>query len=162
MPKAIAWRQARRRFVRLALAALAAAMPATVQAIELECEVENVESFSVGGRQPIQRVYVEIVRATIDLGARTALLRSESPEGTPLTALRNLLVATADEIVMCQADTCQRQVPEEGGWSSTIGLTTINLRTGRLSRQVEGTQPNTLVGGTNRRTIVRDGLCRRV
>ncbi len=136
------------------------ATPLMAQTIQLECETETTESLSIGGNQPLSRVTVQMMQVTIDLGARTALFRTENPDGTPATALRNLLSATPQEVILCQADVCQRQVDEQG-WNQNNSLTVIDLRTGRLSRRIEGTAPNPSGGPSNRRTIVRDGMCRR-
>ena len=145
----------------LAWAALLSAAPAAAQTFELECENEDRDTMSIAANQPITRVSVQIVRITVDPAARRAVFRAEADDGSPITAVRELLVIDDSELITCQADACQREVLN-GEIAVTTSLTRIDLRTGELSRRVSQHWPNPSGGPRNERTVIRSGTCRRV
>ncbi|HEX6604622.1 MAG TPA: hypothetical protein VF027_07060 [Sphingomicrobium sp.] len=153
------------KFALAAAAALAAlASPLAAQSFDLECEQTDTNSISVGGRSPINQVTVGLFTVSVDPAAKKALFRFENPDGTPGTTLRDILMYSPREIVLCQADVCQRQVPIDGfeGASRTFGLTTIDLQSGRLSRRADSSIPDRQLGALITAATVRDGICRKV
>ena len=146
-------------FVAIAMLAAGAVQP-TSQIVRLECDILSNQLMSYGGRQPMRQVVFDVVTITIDRGARTALFEVTNPDGTPSITLRHISAITGDTMVICQADVCQQAV-EYDGWTTTVGLTLLNLKTLTLNRRIVATTPAG-AGSTlgNTRTIVREGRCR--
>lgn len=139
--------------------AVVAALPAgaATPPVRLECETVNTQSTSYQYHQPILHWTFQSVRLTIDRDARTVLFETRDEEGKPLVVLRTIAAISGDTVMICQADVCQQAVPD-GVWSSTTGLTVVNLRERTLNRKIESTW--SAGGGGNIQTIVREGRCR--
>lgn len=115
--------------------------PAAAQSYRLTCEVEMTASVSSnGGNAPIRQRHVEMLDWTIDPAARRAVIRSTNPDGTPATALRALDIVDARQIILCQAEACQRPITVNGA-TETHSVTLIDLATGTLSRTITANIP---------------------
>jgi hypothetical protein len=152
--------------IAIVIAAALAVVPGSLaaQSFDLECEQTDTVSVSVGGRSPMKQVTVALISISVDAAAKKALFRYENSDGTPGTTVRDILMSTAKELVICQADACQKQVPINGfdGAFTTFGLTSIDLSTGKLSRRSDSSIPDRQLGAVITSSTVRDGLCRKV
>jgi len=138
-----------------------AAQPAAAEPFELECENEQIESFSAGGRRPIKRVTVSMVRISVDPAAKTALFRFTNPDGTSGTTVRNIMLASANDLVICQAEVCQQRTTNNEV-TTYFGLTSIDLRTGKLSRSSEASTPDPQLGAVLKVGVSIEGMCRKL
>lgn len=127
----------------------------------LECESIEQADWAASFYEPMRRWNFVLLKMTVDTAAKTALIEGTDPDGTVKTVLRNLIVATPQLVLMCQADECQKDMIK-GPTVQNFSLTRIDLQAGSLSREARITSGTAGTASFASISAKSTGECRRL